>query len=151
METVILFPAIDLKDGQAVRLKLGDMAQATVFNTDPAAQARTFETQGFRYLHVVDLNGAFVGESRNGDAVEAILRAVKMPEDIELIRHACELTGRGFHRLLKFVKPGVNETEVEAELAHEFIRGGGGFAYTPIIASGANACAPANVPRWSSR
>ena len=79
METVILFPAIDLKDGQAVRLKLGDMAQATVFNTDPAAQARTFETQGFRYLHVVDLNGAFVGESRNGDAVEAILRAVKMP------------------------------------------------------------------------
>jgi phosphoribosylformimino-5-aminoimidazole carboxamide ribotide isomerase len=79
VETVILFPAIDLKDGQAVRLKLGDMAQATVFNTDPAAQARTFETQGFRYLHVVDLNGAFVGESRNGDAVEAILRAVKMP------------------------------------------------------------------------
>jgi phosphoribosylformimino-5-aminoimidazole carboxamide ribotide isomerase len=79
VETVILFPAIDLKDGQAVRLKLGDMAQATVFNTDPAAQARTFETQGFRYLHVVDLNGAFAGESRNGDAVEAILRAVKMP------------------------------------------------------------------------
>ena len=79
MGPVILFPAIDLKDGQAVRLKLGDMAQATVFNTDPAAQARTFETQGFRYLHVVDLNGAFVGESRNGDAVEAILRAVKMP------------------------------------------------------------------------
>jgi phosphoribosylformimino-5-aminoimidazole carboxamide ribotide isomerase len=76
---VILFPAIDLKDGQAVRLKLGDMAQATVFNTDPAAQAKTFETQGFEYLHVVDLNGAFAGESRNGDAVEAILKAVKMP------------------------------------------------------------------------
>lgn len=79
MEAVILFPAIDLKDGQAVRLKLGDMAQATVFNADPAAQARTFEAQGFRYLHVVDLDGAFAGESRNGDAVEAILRAVKMP------------------------------------------------------------------------
>jgi Xaa-Pro aminopeptidase len=69
------------------------------------------------------------------------LRVVKMPEEIELIRKACELTGRGFRRLLKFVKPGVNEMEVEAELAHEFIRGGGGFAYTPIIASGANACA----------
>ena len=79
METVILFPAIDLKDGQAVRLKLGDMAQATVFNTDPAAQARIFEGQGFRYLHVVDLDGAFAGESRNGVAVEAILSTVKMP------------------------------------------------------------------------
>ena len=76
---MILFPAIDLKNGQAVRLKLGDMAQATVFNTDPAAQAQTFETQGFQYLHVVDLDGAFAGESRNGTAVEAILRAVKMP------------------------------------------------------------------------
>jgi phosphoribosylformimino-5-aminoimidazole carboxamide ribotide isomerase len=79
MDTVILFPAIDLKDGQAVRLKLGDMAQATVFNTDPAAQAKTFEAKGFQYLHVVDLDGAFAGESRNGDAVEGILRAVKMP------------------------------------------------------------------------
>jgi phosphoribosylformimino-5-aminoimidazole carboxamide ribotide isomerase len=79
VDAVILFPAIDLKDGQAVRLKLGDMAQATVFNTDPAAQARIFETQGFRYLHVVDLDGAFAGESRNGAAVEAILKAVKMP------------------------------------------------------------------------
>jgi Xaa-Pro aminopeptidase len=58
-----------------------------------------------------------------------------------LIRKACDLTGRGLRRLLKFVKPGVNEMEVEAELAHEFIRGGGGFAYTPIIASGRNACA----------
>jgi phosphoribosylformimino-5-aminoimidazole carboxamide ribotide isomerase len=76
---VILFPAIDLKDGQAVRLKLGDMAQATVFNTDPAAQAKLFETQGFEYLHVVDLDGAFAGESRNGAAVEGILKAVKMP------------------------------------------------------------------------
>jgi len=76
---VILFPAIDLKDGEAVRLKLGDMSQATVFNTDPAAQAKSFEAQGFEYLHVVDLNGAFAGESRNGDAVEAIIAAVKMP------------------------------------------------------------------------
>jgi len=76
---VILFPAIDLKDGQCVRLKLGDMAEATVFNDDPAAQARRFEQQGFEYLHVVDLNGAFAGESVNGEAVEAILRAVTFP------------------------------------------------------------------------
>ncbi|MCX5494857.1 1-(5-phosphoribosyl)-5-[(5-phosphoribosylamino)methylideneamino]imidazole-4-carboxamide isomerase [Kaistia dalseonensis] len=76
---MILFPAIDLKDGQCVRLKLGDMDQATVFNADPAAQARDFEAQGFDYLHVVDLNGAFAGKPVNGAAVEAILGAVKMP------------------------------------------------------------------------
>jgi phosphoribosylformimino-5-aminoimidazole carboxamide ribotide isomerase len=76
---MILFPAIDLKDGQCVRLKLGDMAQATVFNDSPAAQAKTFEDQGFEYLHVVDLNGAFAGESVNGGAVEDILRTVKFP------------------------------------------------------------------------
>lgn len=76
---MILFPAIDLKDGQCVRLKLGDMNQATVFNDSPAAQARSFEEQGFEYLHVVDLNGAFAGESVNGAAVEAILKAVKFP------------------------------------------------------------------------
>jgi len=76
---MILFPAIDLKDGQCVRLKLGDMDQATVFNDDPAAQARSFEDQGFDYLHVVDLNGAFAGESINGAAVEAILKEVKFP------------------------------------------------------------------------
>jgi phosphoribosylformimino-5-aminoimidazole carboxamide ribotide isomerase len=76
---VILFPAIDLKDGKCVRLKLGDMDAATVFNDDPAAQARSFERQGFEYLHVVDLNGAFAGESVNGAAVDAILTAVRMP------------------------------------------------------------------------
>jgi phosphoribosylformimino-5-aminoimidazole carboxamide ribotide isomerase len=76
---MILFPAIDLKDGVCVRLKLGDMDAATVYNTDPAAQARAFEAMGFEYLHVVDLNGAFAGESRNGAAVEAILAAVSMP------------------------------------------------------------------------
>ncbi|ADZ68451.1 1-(5-phosphoribosyl)-5-[(5-phosphoribosylamino)methylideneamino]imidazole-4-carboxamide isomerase [Polymorphum gilvum] len=75
----ILFPAIDLKDGQCVRLKLGDMAQATVFNDDPAAQAKAFEDQGFEWLHVVDLDGAFAGESRNGAAVDAILTATKNP------------------------------------------------------------------------
>ena len=76
---MILFPAIDLKDGQCVRLKLGEMSQVTVFNDDPAAQALAFEAQGFRYLHVVDLNGAFAGKPVNAPAVEAILGAVQMP------------------------------------------------------------------------
>ena len=76
---MILFPAIDLKDGQCVRLKLGDMDQATVYNADPAAQAKAFEEQGFNWLHVVDLNGAFAGESVNGAAVDAILNATKNP------------------------------------------------------------------------
>jgi len=76
---VILFPAIDLKDGQCVRLKLGDMGAATVYNADPAAQARIFEEQGFEWLHVVDLNGAFAGRSVNGAAVEAILAATRNP------------------------------------------------------------------------
>ena len=76
---MILFPAIDLKDGKCVRLKLGDMAQATVYNDDPAAQALAFEQQGFQWLHVVDLNGAFEGQSVNCTAVEAILRATKNP------------------------------------------------------------------------
>jgi phosphoribosylformimino-5-aminoimidazole carboxamide ribotide isomerase len=76
---LILFPAIDLKDGQCVRLKQGGMAQATVFNTDPAAQARAFENQGFQYLHIVDLNGAFAGKPVNASAVEAILGAIAIP------------------------------------------------------------------------
>lgn len=76
---MILFPAIDLKDGQCVRLRLGDMDQATVFNDSPANQARSFEAEGFKYLHVVDLNGAFAGESVNGAAVDAILDAVTFP------------------------------------------------------------------------
>jgi phosphoribosylformimino-5-aminoimidazole carboxamide ribotide isomerase len=76
---MILFPAIDLKDGQCVRLKLGDLAQAPVFNDDPAAQARAFEAQGFLWLHLVDLNGAFAGKPVNGDAVKAILSAVAIP------------------------------------------------------------------------
>lgn len=76
---MILFPAIDLKDGAAVRLKLGLMDQATVFNTDPADQARQFAEAGAEWLHVVDLNGAFAGASINGAAVDAILRTVKIP------------------------------------------------------------------------
>ncbi|MBX3579311.1 MAG: 1-(5-phosphoribosyl)-5-[(5-phosphoribosylamino)methylideneamino]imidazole-4-carboxamide isomerase [Rhizobiaceae bacterium] len=76
---MILFPAIDLKDGQCVRLKLGEMDSATVYNADPAAQARAFEEQGFEWLHVVDLNGAFAGKSVNSAAVGAILNATKNP------------------------------------------------------------------------
>jgi phosphoribosylformimino-5-aminoimidazole carboxamide ribotide isomerase len=76
---VILYPAIDLKDGKCVRLRLGDMAAATVFNDDPAAQAKLFETQGFRYLHLVDLDGAFAGRPVNAAAVAAILKAVRIP------------------------------------------------------------------------
>jgi phosphoribosylformimino-5-aminoimidazole carboxamide ribotide isomerase len=76
---VILFPAIDLKDGRCVRLVRGDMAQATVFNDNPAEQALTFERQGFEYLHLVDLDGAFAGKPVNGDAVKAILEAIAIP------------------------------------------------------------------------
>lgn len=76
---MILFPAIDLKNGEAVRLRQGDMARATVFNRDPGAQARAFEQQGFEYLHVVDLDGAFAGKPMNAAAVEGILAAVKIP------------------------------------------------------------------------
>ena len=76
---MILFPAIDLKDGQCVRLQLGDMSRATVFNDDPAAQARRFAEQGFEWLHLVDLNGAFEGKPVNGAAVDAILAAIDLP------------------------------------------------------------------------
>ncbi|MFS8035998.1 1-(5-phosphoribosyl)-5-[(5-phosphoribosylamino)methylideneamino]imidazole-4-carboxamide isomerase [Xanthobacter sp. AM11] len=79
MASVILFPAIDLKDGLAVRLEQGDMARATVFNRDPAAQAAEFETLGFRYLHLVDLDGAFAGKPVNAAAVERILESVSIP------------------------------------------------------------------------
>jgi phosphoribosylformimino-5-aminoimidazole carboxamide ribotide isomerase len=79
VEAVILFPAIDLKNGQCVRLEQGDMARATVFNLDPAAQARSFQDQGFEYLHVVDLDGAFAGKPINAQAVEAMLKTVTMP------------------------------------------------------------------------
>jgi phosphoribosylformimino-5-aminoimidazole carboxamide ribotide isomerase len=82
VEAVILFPAIDLKNGEAVRLQQGDMARATVFNRDPAAQARTFERQGFDYLHIVDLDGAFAGKPMNAQAVEAIVAAVKVPAQL---------------------------------------------------------------------
>jgi phosphoribosylformimino-5-aminoimidazole carboxamide ribotide isomerase len=101
---VILFPAIDLKDGQCVRLKLGDMATATVYNEDPAAQAKAFEDQGFQWLHVVDLNGAFKGESVNGEAVDAILKATKNPVQlgggIRTLAHIERWLDRGLARVI---------------------------------------------------
>jgi phosphoribosylformimino-5-aminoimidazole carboxamide ribotide isomerase len=79
MAAMIIFPAIDLKDGACVRLKKGEMADATVFNTDPAAQARAFAAQGFEWLHCVDLNGAFAGHSANSAAIKSIRAAIDLP------------------------------------------------------------------------
>jgi phosphoribosylformimino-5-aminoimidazole carboxamide ribotide isomerase len=79
---MILYPAIDLKDGNAVRLLRGDMDKSTVFNTDPAAQAREFVDAGCEWLHLVDLNGAFEGEPVNAAPVEAILRDCKVPAQL---------------------------------------------------------------------
>ena len=76
---MILFPAIDLKEGLAVRLEQGDMARATVFHRDPASQARAFEAQGLEYLHIVDLDGAFAGKPVNAAAVDRILESVSIP------------------------------------------------------------------------
>ncbi|SNR25843.1 1-(5-phosphoribosyl)-5-[(5-phosphoribosylamino)methylideneamino]imidazole-4-carboxamide isomerase [Paracoccus sediminis] len=76
---MILYPAIDLKDGNCVRLLRGDMEAATVFGTDPAAQARGFQDAGAEWLHLVDLNGAFAGQPVNAAAVEAVLAAVRIP------------------------------------------------------------------------
>jgi phosphoribosylformimino-5-aminoimidazole carboxamide ribotide isomerase len=76
---MILYPAIDLKDGQCVRVVRGDLDTATVFNADPAAQARAFAAAGFSWLHVIDLNGSVAGRAINGQAIEAILNAVSLP------------------------------------------------------------------------
>lgn len=101
---MILFPAIDLKDGECVRLKLGDMNQSTVYNTDPAAQAKAFEDQGFEWLHVVDLNGAFAGSSVNGAAVEAILKKTKNPVQlgggIRTLEHIEAWLSKGLSRVI---------------------------------------------------
>ena len=79
---MILYPAIDLKDGQCVRLLRGEMDQATVFNDDPAAQALAFQEAGCEWIHLVDLNGAFAGEPVNAAAVEAILAAITVPAQL---------------------------------------------------------------------
>ncbi|MEM1365192.1 MAG: 1-(5-phosphoribosyl)-5-[(5-phosphoribosylamino)methylideneamino]imidazole-4-carboxamide isomerase [Pseudomonadota bacterium] len=102
--TRILFPAIDLKDGQCVRLKLGDMDQATVYNDSPGAQAAAFQDQGFEWLHVVDLNGAFAGEAVNGHAVEDILAHTQNPVQlgggIRTLQHIEGWITRGISRVI---------------------------------------------------
>ena len=97
---MILYPAIDLKDGSCVRLLRGEMDAATVFNDDPAAQARAFAAAGCDWLHLVDLNGAFAGHPVNGDAVEAILEAVDVP---------CQLGGgiREMHQIETWLDKGL--------------------------------------------
>jgi len=101
---MILFPAIDLKDGQCVRLKLGEMSEATVFNDDPGAQARAFEAQGFSWIHIVDLNGAFAGRPVNTSAVESILAVVTVPVQLGggIRDHATidHWLGRGIRRVI---------------------------------------------------
>ena len=79
---MILYPAIDLKEGRCVRLAQGDMSRATVFNNDPGEQARIFEATGFEYLHIVDLDGAFAGQARNSEAVEIILSSIQIPAQL---------------------------------------------------------------------
>lgn len=79
LKTMIIFPAIDLKDGQCVRLFKGHMAQSTIFNDSPAKQALEFQNAGFKYLHVVDLCGAFAGASKNEASIKKILEAVTIP------------------------------------------------------------------------
>lgn len=120
---MILFPAIDLKDGQCVRLKLGDMDQATVYNADPAAQARAFEEQGFEWLHVVDLNGAFAGETVNGAAVDAILKATKNPVQlgggIRTLEHIENWLSRGLARVI-LGTVAVRDPSLVIEACHKF-------------------------------
>ena len=100
----ILFPAIDLKGGECVRLAHGEMASATVYNRDPAAQAAAFEAQGFTHLHVVDLDGAFAGRAVNGAAVEAILAATANPVQlgggIRTLAHVEAWLDKGLSRVI---------------------------------------------------
>jgi phosphoribosylformimino-5-aminoimidazole carboxamide ribotide isomerase len=102
---MILYPAIDLKDGRCVRLRQGDMAQATVFNDDPGAQAAAFVADGAEWLHVVDLNGAFAGKPVNGDTVDSILAAtagapVQLGGGIRSMETVERWLERGVHRVI---------------------------------------------------
>ncbi|WP_133365891.1 1-(5-phosphoribosyl)-5-[(5-phosphoribosylamino)methylideneamino]imidazole-4-carboxamide isomerase [Qipengyuania sediminis] len=131
---MIVFPAIDLKQGKVVRLAEGDMARATVYAADPAAQALAFADQGARHLHVVDLDGAFAGESRNRAAVEAILASfpghvqlgggIRTPEAVEgwfdlgvarVVIGTAALTGPGFVRDIARAFPGGIVVAVDAK------------------------------------
>ncbi|NUB07401.1 1-(5-phosphoribosyl)-5-[(5-phosphoribosylamino)methylideneamino]imidazole-4-carboxamide isomerase [Azospirillum sp. Vi22] len=120
---MIIYPAIDLKDGACVRLLRGEMSQATVFNTEPADQARLFESQGFEWLHLVDLNGAFEGKPVNGKAVESILGAVAIPvqlgggiRDLKTIAHWLE---KGVSRVI-LGTVALREPELVREACREF-------------------------------
>ncbi len=114
--------------------------EAAYLNTNEHKRAGVeVETRDFRFIRETQARFPLHRYLRLAPLMHQ-LRVVKSAHEIEIIRTACALTEKGFRRLLKFVKPGVTETEVEAELAHEFIRGGGKFAYEPIIASGSNAC-----------
>ncbi|MEO0909043.1 MAG: 1-(5-phosphoribosyl)-5-[(5-phosphoribosylamino)methylideneamino]imidazole-4-carboxamide isomerase [Pseudomonadota bacterium] len=119
----ILFPAIDLKDGECVRLKLGDMDQATVYNTDPGAQAKAFQDQGFKWLHVVDLNGAFEGESVNGAAVESIIantdNPVQLGGGIRTLKHIENWLTKGIRRVI-LGTIAVRDPELVKEACKEF-------------------------------
>ena len=101
---MILYPAIDLKDGQCVRLLRGDMDVATVFNDDPGSQAKSFADEGAQWLHVVDLNGAFEGKPVNADAVESILKNSSMPVQlgggIRTVAQAVDWIERGLSRVI---------------------------------------------------
>jgi phosphoribosylformimino-5-aminoimidazole carboxamide ribotide isomerase len=120
---MILFPAIDLKDGTCVRLVQGDMSRATTFNRDPSAQARAFAEAGFRRLHVVDLNGAFAGRSENGAAVDAILAATNVPVQLGGgIRDMAAIEGwlnRGIARVI-LGTVAVNDPELVKQAARAF-------------------------------
>jgi phosphoribosylformimino-5-aminoimidazole carboxamide ribotide isomerase len=104
MEPLILFPAIDLKQGQCVRLYKGDMEQATIFNQSPAEQAQIFEQQGFSWLHLVDLDGAFAGESVNKQAIHTIRQAISLPIQlgggIRTIEHIESWLTAGINRVI---------------------------------------------------
>jgi phosphoribosylformimino-5-aminoimidazole carboxamide ribotide isomerase len=120
---VILFPAIDVKGGECVRLEQGDMARATVFHSDPAEQARTFETQGFTYLHVIDLDGAVQGIPANADAVVRIRQAVRMPIQlgggIRTLANIEAWLGKGIDRVI-IGTAAVRNPELVRDAAREF-------------------------------
>lgn len=120
---MILFPAIDLKNGEAVRLQQGDMARATVFNANPAQQAREFEKQGFDWLHLVDLDGAFAGKPVNALAVAQILKAVKIPVQlgggIRNLKTVESWLAEGISRVI-IGTAAVREPEFVKEAAREF-------------------------------
>lgn len=120
---MILYPAIDLKDGACVRLIKGDMDQATVFNLAPAVQALEFEHQGFEWLHLVDLNGAFEGEPVNAGAVEAILQSCALPVQlgggIRNMRTAETWIEKGVSRII-LGTAAVNDPDFVGEAARAF-------------------------------